>query len=786
VAIPATLFRRVAGPLVAALLLAYASSDSPARALARDPQESAAPQQPLTPTVHAPLPDSALDLWLVPSAGDRRARTTAQYQPLVLGVKRFQDADYQQALPLLTQPSLATTSLGDYAAYYAGLTQLRLSRAADARTVFKAIAAHRPQGYLWIAAALGEGEAAEVAGDPTGAVEAYQRVAADKNAVTEDVLSRLGRAALAAGDRKKAAEAFLRVYYEFPLTDAATAAGTQLASLQDQIVRTGYKLDLGRAAILFGARRYAEARSAYQDLQRLVGGDDRELVDLRLAECDFYLKRYDAARDGLRPYLERASRKAEARFFDLSAVRELGDAEQFIAMTRAFLQDYPDSSWSEEALNNLGTFFIVENRDDEAARTFRELYEKFPTGQRAERAAWKYGWWSYRTRQYAETVRVFEQAAGAFPRSDYRPSFLYWAARSHARLGEGSVAEARLRLVYADYANSYYGRLAGKQLSHRAGALPRPGDIVRASQRPAPPEPQRLANEEVIRLLLANGLYDDALNEARYAQRSWGTSPRLDATIAWIYYQKGELRRAITMMRRAYPQHLTSNGQELPPEILQVIFPLTFWNSIRRYSTDRGLDPYLIAALIAQESTFDPNIRSVANAWGLMQVVPSTGRRLARSLGIRRFSTASLTNPDLNIRLGTLYFSHLVRQFGGTYYALASYNAGESRVVRWRAERPGLDDDEFIDDIPFPETQNYVKRILGTAEDYRALYGRGGGEPIPIVGSTSPKSSSPLMKAPVKKKSSTLKKKSSTVKKKSTPSKKKVTPAKKRPRRRSK
>ena len=110
-----------------------------------------------------------------------------------------------------------------------------------------------------------------------------------------------------------------------------------------------------------------------------------------------------------------------------------------------------------------------------------------------------------------------------------------------------------------------------------------------------------------------------------------------------------------------------------------------------------------------------------------MQIVPSTGRRLAPAVGIRRFKTAMLTKADINLRLGTLYFSRLVEQFGGTYYALASYNAGESRVVRWKAERPGLDEDEFIDDIPFPETQNYVKRILGTAEDYRRLYGEGGG-----------------------------------------------------------
>jgi soluble lytic murein transglycosylase len=154
---------------------------------------------------------------------------------------------------------------------------------------------------------------------------------------------------------------------------------------------------------------------------------------------------------------------------------------------------------------------------------------------------------------------------------------------------------------------------------------------------------------------------------------------------------------------------------------------------IRKHSIQRGLDPYLVAALIAQESTFDPAARSVANAWGMMQILPSTGRRLARTLGIRNFRTAMLTNPQTNIRLGTLHFSRLVKQFGGTHYALASYNAGESRVVRWKAERPGLDQDEFIDDIPFPETQNYVKRILGTAEDYRWLYGEAGGKPQPAA-----------------------------------------------------
>jgi soluble lytic murein transglycosylase len=198
----------------------------------------------------------------------------------------------------------------------------------------------------------------------------------------------------------------------------------------------------------------------------------------------------------------------------------------------------------------------------------------------------------------------------------------------------------------------------------------------------------------------------------------------LDATIAYALNRKGDLRPAITQMRRAYPQFMAHGGEALPPSILQVIFPIDHWTLITKYATARKLDPYLLTALIAQESTFQEDVRSVANAYGLMQIVPATGRRYASSLGIRPFRTTRLTEAETNVRIGTAYFADLLQQFGNVAPALAAYNAGEHRVARWLAERPGIDQDEFIDDIPFPETQNYVKRIIGTAEDYRNLYPR--------------------------------------------------------------
>ena len=702
------------------------------------PAQSPPAETPLRPTVHAALPQNVADYWFAPRAADRGS---VRSQKLADAATAYATGDYGAALLSARQALAAGGPLEIYAQYYVGAAQLRLANADEAVKAFDAVLAQKPEGYLSVAALIGKGEAAESRGDHAAAAAIYESLVTQKTIAPENVLARLGRASLAAGNRQRAAEAFLRVYYEFPLSDAAPGAAAALASLQDLIVRKDYQRDLGRALMLFGAKRYDEARTALLAIQKQLSGDDREVADLRIAESDFFLKRYAYARDGARPYLDQAARRAEARFFYLSALRGLGEHDEAIALTRAMVADFPDSSWSSEALNNLGTHYIVTNQDDLAAQTFRELFEKFPTGPHSERAAWKYGWWAYTTGSYAETARVFESAAAAFPRSDYRPPWLYWSARAREKLGQRQTAEARMRLIHADYLHSYYGRLAAARLppTKTADATLVPASISTAQAPIAAPPP----TAGLIRQLLAAGLYDDAMSELRYAQKAWTTSPAIEATIAWIHHQKGDLRRAITLMRRAYPQFLASGGEAVPPEILQVIFPLTYWDAIKRHAAVYELDPYIVAALIAQESTFDPTARSVANAWGLMQIVPSTGRRLATALGIRRFSTSMLTQGETNIRLGTLYFKRLVQQFGGTHYALASYNAGENRVVRWKAERPGMDEDEFIDDIPFPETQNYVKRILGTAEDYRRLYGDGEIKPRPAPAAKSIRTSKP-------------------------------------------
>jgi soluble lytic murein transglycosylase len=555
----------------------------------------------------------------------------------------------------------------------------------------------------------------------------------------------VGRTAEAVGDREKALQAYSRVYYEFPFSELAPAADLALKNFPERPSMayggTRYKLELGRAEQLFAGKRYSAARTAFVALQGVAEEDDRELVNLRLAECDYYLRRVRAARDGVKRYIDRASRQGEALFFYAIALYDLGDRNEYFRVVRRIADEFPTQTWAEDALNHLATHYIVDDEDAKADATFREIFEKYPNGRHAERAAWKIGWFAYRNRQYADTIRVFERGAATFPRSDYRPSWLYWSARAYDGLNQKAAAEARYILTATDYYNSYYGRLAltrvDSQIARRR--LAAEASALRAAAQGADtsaegdPEEGLPPNEEVVRALLGLGLYDQAVDELRYAQRVWGDTPAIQATLAWAHQRQGRAekggspqftlyRSSINAMKRAYPQYLAVDGEQLPDDVLRIIFPLDYWDLIRKHAAANQLDPYLMAALVAQESTFVRDIRSSARAVGLMQLLPSTARQMARKLKMR-YSASLLTNPEANIRMGTAYFAQNVKEFGEPYLVLASYNAGERAVRRWIAERPGLPRDEFIDDIPYPETQNYVKRILGTAEDYRRLYG---------------------------------------------------------------
>jgi len=689
----------------------------------------------LSHTIHPPVARDASQLWMAPASSDR---TTAAANPahahLQAALRFYADEKYEQSLSRFSSAAAAKSPLRAHAAYYAGVSELRLHRFEAARKRFAEL--RNTPGYVGEAAALGEAEAAHAMGDFGDAAKIYEDILDEAAIDVPAIWLSLANAALADRDPKRAAAAYLHLYYEFPLSEHAVQAEGPLQTLPEvqQIApgNTRYKLEMGRGERLFSGRRYADARISFVRLKPHASDADAELVSLRLAEIEYFQGRYSNAREALRPFLTSGARQAEARFFYLMSQRGLRNDSMFEQLVRALEQDFPDSTWAEEALNNLATFYIQRDRDDEADEVLRGMYGRFPRGRYAERAAWKSGWAAYRKGDMGEVVRYFESAATSFPRSDYRPAWLYWSGRARAAMGDGPGSIERYQLTIADYHNTYYGRLAEGILRKQGVPLGQSRLVFAQTAVPRGEDDYFPPTEATIRTLLAAGLYEPAVKELEFARAKWGDSPGITATIAWANKQMAAsesgseqfalARGSITLMKRAYPQFMASGGDQLPREILTTIFPLQYWDLIKKYSAEQGLDPYLVAALTAQESTFVRDIKSHAGAYGLMQMMPPTGRQYARKLKLR-YSLRLLTTAETNIRMGTMYFADLIRQFGGVHLALASYNAGETPVRRWMRENEGLPQDEFIDSITYPETQQYVKRLLGTAEDYRRLYG---------------------------------------------------------------
>jgi len=697
----------------------------------------------LNATDHPALPKDISQYWFVPGKDAAGGVSKDAYTSLARGAKAIGDGQYAPGLVLVNRRDLAETRLADYAKYYQAMALQGLSRFAEADAVLTPLVANLPDGALKDTARLKLAEVLIARPDLARAEQFLRTVTSDAKGASEDVWMLLGQAEEALDHRDHAIEAYRKVYYGFPLSGRTADAKTGLDRLQVAVGAGGPVVnELARAERLFAGRRWAESRVALEPLLPEVSAEDRGRITLHLAEADYRLGRHKAARDRLKAYLDEVPKDAEARYYYLSATRGMGDRATYISLSRALVKEFPDSQWAAETLDDLASFYIIDDKDDDADQVFRELLEKFPRHRYAERASWKVGWEAYRRQKFAEAIKLFESAAVTFPRADYRPSWIYWSGRARDRMGDAPGAVARYRLAVIDYGNSYYGRLASRLIASRPGAESVPAVRPVATPAPAAAAPP---TESLMRALMTAGLYDDALKEVQFAQRTWGDSPALQATAAWIRAQQAQelraderfaaLRGSITLMRRAYPQFLAAEGQTLPLEVLRIIFPLDYWDLIEKYSKPMSLDPYLVSALMAQESTFTAEIRSSANARGLMQVMPATGRMYARRMGIKPFTTASLSQPETNVRIGIQHFKDLVDKFGGMHYALASYNAGEGRVAEWLKEYPDLPADEFIDSIPYAETQNYVKRILGTAEDYRRLYGTGllspNGRPAP-------------------------------------------------------
>jgi soluble lytic murein transglycosylase len=270
----------------------------------------------------------------------------------------------------------------------------------------------------------------------------------------------------------------------------------------------------------------------------------------------------------------------------------------------------------------------------------------------------------------------------------------------------------------------------------------------RAAKADLTPDAATARRIERARLLSRADLDTWADSELRYAARNDAKPWSVALELAEMDTRAGSPDRALRHIKTVLPSYLFMPRDGAPARFWRLAFPLPYRSLIVKYSSQAGLDPYLVAALIRQESEFNPKALSPSKAVGLMQIMPPVGRELARKVPVRGFRLSQLTSPETNIRLGTYYFRRLLDSCEGRLEdTLAAYNAGRSRVTLWRGWGPFDDTNEFAETIPFAQTRDYVQIILRNAELYRWLYASEPAVPdLTVAAKTRPKASAKVSK----------------------------------------
>jgi soluble lytic murein transglycosylase len=359
----------------------------------------------------------------------------------------------------------------------------------------------------------------------------------------------------------------------------------------------------------------------------------------------------------------------------------------------------------------------------EAGRAaLQSLVRAFPDTPAAASAQWDLAWHHYRQARFRDAALTFRQLAAGGGHG-FRLAGLYWAARSLDAVPERGAAAALYREVVGRAPNTYYGILAARRLKG-AGALPAPvaAPIKLAADPVKLIEPDRHFQKG--RALWRLGFDGHALVELE----ALGRDVAVDGDRAWslanAFAQIGEPGRSLRYLRRVFGGVAEAGAPGLTDQFWRLFYPFGHSDLVREAARRAGLDPFFVAAVIREESSYDVRARSWVGAVGLMQLMPETARLVAADVGLRLSEPAGLWEPPVNITQGAHYLAQLRGRFREPLLAVASYNAGPHRVQRWVAERPRADLEEFIDQIPFDETRAFVKRVAASWHHYRRLYGR--------------------------------------------------------------
>jgi soluble lytic murein transglycosylase len=603
---------------------------------------------------------------------------------------------FNEGLTLLNGLEKELPLIADYVLYYRGVGEKGLGKASDAAGLFNRILTEYPESGLRKRALTGLAETYSNTGDYQKAETIYRSLYVIEEDPKEKAafLNRIAESLEKQGRYLEAIKAYKELWVEFPespYADAAINRALRIGNAQGIPLVTTESDYLQRAERLFKLYRW---ESAIKDFERVSKTDD---VKLKIAISKFRLGLLNEALDLL---IQISS--PESLYWRARVSAKLGrDDEASETYYRIYLL-YPQSPLAPEALYNAARLYQINSDFERALNLYDLLIRRYPGSEFTEDGAWNLGWIYYRRGMYREALATF--SASASSGSSYNSSrAAYWKAKTLEKQGNRGEAFAVYESLSRSTFPSYYSYLARK----KTGFTPNLRPVSQPSTKVVASNPRR----ERAELLIELGIFEDAYLEIERLREESKSDEEL-LSVSELYAKANDFYDSIRI----------AEGLGLS-QANTLSYPRGFSEIVKGYSVKYNVDEFLVYSIIREESRFQKYAVSPSGAIGLMQLIPDTGRSTAKEAGISGYNTDMLYVPRINIELGIAYFKKVLEEFGGNVHlAIASYNAGPYNVASWLLKLSGLDPDEFVEEIPFQETRNYVRRVLRSYGVYKALY----------------------------------------------------------------